>query len=95
MFEIKYDIEQQTVMISGQFDASRANECKELLGSIDKSITIDMSGLEYICSAGIGILVMNYSRLKDLGEKIYLTNLNDHIKKVFKISLLDKVFEIR
>ena len=54
-----------------------------------------MSNLEYICSAGIGILVMTYSRLKEKGNNIYLANLNKDIKKVFKISLLDTVFEIK
>ena len=54
-----------------------------------------MSGLEFICSAGIGLMVMAYRKLKEKGEEIFLVNLNEHINKVFKLSLLDKVFKIK
>lgn len=94
MFSIDYNSKNQTVYLHGKFDHSKANECKQIFGQIENSFTIDMSKLEFISSAGIGILVMTYSRLKQNGENIYLTNLNDHISKVFKLSLLDKVFNI-
>ena len=95
MFEIEYNVETQTVHIAGKFEASKIMECQEVLDNIETSINIDMSKLEYICSAGIGVLVMTYSRLEDLGEKVSLSNLNSHITKVFQISLLDTVFEIK
>ena len=80
--------------LSGNFDASKVDEIKTALEQIDNSITVDMSNLAFISSAGIGVLVMTYRRLKDKGENVYLVNLNDHIKKVFKLSSLDKVFNI-
>lgn len=95
MFDIKYDTKTQTISMSGQFEASKANECKEVFEKINNSVTVDMKNLDFICSAGIGILVMTYNRFKDTDNSIYLTNLNVHITKVFKACLLDTVFEIK
>jgi anti-sigma B factor antagonist len=81
--------------MSGSFDASKAEEVKEVLERVKNTVKIDMSGLEFICSAGIGLLVMAYRKLKEKGEELYLINLNEHINKVFKLSLLDKVFNIQ
>lgn len=95
MFGIKIQEEAQTLYVSGQFDHSRVVEAKEHFDKIQNSITIDMSELEFICSAGIGMLVMTFSRLKALGKEMHLTNLNAHISNVFKVSNLDKIFSIR
>ena len=95
MFKVEYNDELKTVYLDGNFDSSKANEVKDIIEKIDETFTVDMSQLNYICSAGIGIMVMAYSRLKDKGEKVYLANLNEHIIKVFRMSQLDKVFEIK
>ena len=95
MFSIQYQEETQTLNISGQFDHSKVRESKEVLEKIENSLTINMAGLDFICSGGIGLLVMTYSRLKKNGMNLYLTNLNEHIANVFKVSNLDKIFTIK
>jgi anti-sigma B factor antagonist len=95
MFQSIYNKDTQTLSLKGNLDASRIEVVKNTLEKIEGSVTVDMSGLNFICSAGIGIIVMTYRRLKENGENIYLANLNDHIKKVFKVSLLDKIFNIQ
>lgn len=95
MFHLEYNTDSHTLFISGYLDTAKAEEVKLLLSKIDNTITIDMSKLDFICSAGIGVMVMTYQRLKEKGKSIYLVNLNDHIKKVFQLSLLDKLFNIK
>ena len=95
MFRIEYSKESQTVFLSGSLDASKTEEVREVFDNVENSINIDMSGLEFICSAGIGLMVMAYRKLKERGEDICLINLNEHISKVFRLSLLDKVFKIQ
>ena len=81
--------------LSGQFDHAKVRETKEVFDKINDTTTIDLNGLEFICSGGIGMLVMTFSRLKAIGKEIHLINLNDHIRNVFKVSNLDKVFSIK
>jgi anti-sigma B factor antagonist len=95
MFQVEYNQDAQTLFLSGNFDTQRAEEVKEVLEKVDSSITIDMSDLDFICSAGIGVMILAYRKLKEQGKDICLINLNEHIKKVFKVSLLDKVFNIQ
>jgi anti-sigma B factor antagonist len=95
MFKVEYNQDSQTVKISGNFDTSKAEEVKSVLENINNSVKVDMSELDFISSSGIGIMVMTYQRLKSKGENIYLINLNENIKKVFRVSLLDKVFDIK
>jgi anti-anti-sigma factor len=95
MFQVEYNTDIQTVFLRGSFDASKAEEVKEVLNTVDKSVSVDMSGLDFICSTGVGLMVMTYRNLKEKGEDFCLVNLNEHISKVFKLSLLDKVFTIK
>jgi len=95
MFQVEYNRDIHTLFLKGNFDASKAEEVKAVLEKVEDTVNIDMSNLEFICSAGIGIMVMTYRKLKEKGKDIYLINLNEHIKKVFKVSLLDKVFNIQ
>lgn len=95
MFEIDFQENSSTLYLSGQFDHSKVRETKEVFDKINDTTTIDLNGLEFICSGGIGMLVMTFSRLKTIGKEIHLTNLNDHIRNVFKVSNLDKVFSIK
>lgn len=95
MFQVEYNTDIQTVFLRGSFDASKAEEVKKVLNTVDKSVSVDMSGLDFICSAGVGLMVMTYRNLKEKGEDFCLVNLNEHISKVFKLSLLDKVFTIK
>ena len=94
MYKIKYSNDSQTIHLTGKMDSSAIAETKEVFDKIEEDVTIDMSNLDFICSAGLGIMVMTYTRLNGVGKNISLSNLNDHLKKVFKVSLLDTVFEI-
>ena len=94
MFKIQYNEEFNTLELAGKFDASRTRETEAVLNNISSTVTVDMSDLKYICSAGIGILVKNLTRLKGEGHNLYLSNLNSHIDKLFKLSRLDTVFKI-
>jgi anti-anti-sigma factor len=61
---------------------------------VTTSKTIDLAQLDYISSAGIGVLVAAQQRLGLAGEKLTLVNANDRIRDVFRFSGLDKIFEM-
>jgi anti-sigma B factor antagonist len=95
MFNIEYSPDLETIFLRGNFDTSKAEEVIEVFDMVEKSVNVDMSELQFICSSGIGVMVTVYKKLKEKGEDICLVNLNEHISKVFKLSLLDKVFTIK
>jgi anti-anti-sigma factor len=86
--------ENGTVFLTGRFDASQVDKAKEFLGKLNASIVADFSGLEYISSAGIGVILVTYKRLHDAGRTLRLVNMTERIKNVFQYAGLDKVFII-
>jgi anti-anti-sigma factor len=80
------------VALSGRFDAAQSRMATDALESITESCTIDMTDLDYISSAGLGILLETYKRLDDSGQVLILKNINRHIRRIFEVSGLDKLF---
>lgn len=83
-----------TIVMVGRFDASQAAVAREVLDVIATSATIDFSGLDYISSAGLGLLLGTQKRLSQSGNSLKLLNMNDHLRELFRIAGFDRIFEI-
>lgn len=93
MFEIGFT-SGNSVSMSGRLDAAQADKAKSFFDPITESCVVDMMNLDYISSAGLGILLATYKRLSDAGHKMTLKNMNPHIRRIFQISGLANVFTI-
>ncbi len=94
MFDIQRT-EDGSVAISGRLDASQAARLKTVLDTITGPCTLDFAGLEYISSAGLGILLSTQKRLSGTGHGLRLVNLNKHIKEVFTVAGFHFLFDIK
>ena len=93
MFDIMLQ-EEGSVVLKGRLDASQVDKAESVLGSMNESLIADLSGLDYISSAGIGTFVRTYQRLASSGHTLKLINLNPHVKNVFHYAGLEKIFGI-
>ena len=82
------------VTISGRFDASQVGKVQQVLESVEGSVVADLSRLDYISSAGIGVILMTYKRLRESGATLKLVNLRQSIRNIFQISGLDTILDI-
>ena len=94
MFDTRV-LESGEILFSGRLDASQTDKAEKVLKQITTSKTISFKDLEYISSAGLGILLASQKRLKSTGNGLTLTNLNKHIKDIFMFTGFDKIFEIK
>ena len=94
MFEIKLG-DRGEIVATGRLDASRVDQAKTILDAVDSSKTVDLAGLDYISSVGIGVLVATQKRLGETGHRLELVNVKDRIKEVLRCSGLDGIFGIR
>ena len=93
MFEAKKS-DSGEILLVGRFDASQVEGAIKVFDTIMESCNINFSDLDYISSAGLGILLKTQKRLSESGEKLKLTNMNKHIKDVFQYAGFDTIFEI-
>ena len=84
------------VDLQGDLDINSNKEFKEKVNSVQgvKKIIVNCENLSYIDSTGLGAFISIYKHIKEKGEKLVITGLKPHIKKIFLITDLDKVFEI-
>jgi anti-anti-sigma factor len=86
--------EEGQVRLSGRFDAAQVEKARTVFDRITAATVVDFAELEYISSAGLGILLMTQRRLKESGNGLKLINMNKHIRDVFQYAGFDKIFEI-
>lgn len=94
--DLKKDGELLFVDLQGDLDINSNKEFKEKVNSVQgvKKIIVNCENLSYIDSTGLGAFISIYKHIKENGEKLVITGLKPHIKKIFLITDLDKVFEI-
>jgi anti-anti-sigma factor len=93
MFDAKL-VENNEVQLFGRFDAPQVDKARSVFDTLSASTVVDFDGLEYISSAGLGILLMTQRRLRESGGGLKLINMNKHIRDVFEYAGFDKIFEI-
>jgi anti-sigma B factor antagonist len=93
MFEIREGTNHELIL-SGRFDASQTEKAKRIFMSLSEGKTVDFGTLDYISSAGLGVLLAAQKRLSERGEALKLINVNSHIRDVFHFSGFDQIFEI-
>ena len=59
-----------------------------------KTIILNFSGLEYMNSSGIGLLVTMLIRAQRQKQRLLAFGLNDHYKQIFELTQLDKAIGI-
>ena len=59
-----------------------------------KSIGLELSGLKYIDSSGIGSLIKSMNMAKKLSIELMLIDIDAMIINIFKLAYLDKFFNI-
>ncbi len=83
-----------TVVVSGRLDAAQAAAAQSFLDGVQGTVTLDCSRLEYISSAGLGVLLKTQKRLLASKGKLRLAGLKPHLLDVFTYSGFDQLFEI-
>ncbi len=94
MFTISRD-ESGNILLAGRLDASQVDAAAAILDPLTTSCIVDFKNLDYISSAGLGILLKTQKRLGASGQSITLINMNKMIRDVFHIARFDLIFTIR
>ena len=80
-------------IVFGEEATALRETLKKLLGST-KRVLLNLSGVTYIDSGGLGTLVGVYSSARSAGADIKLTGLGPRLRDVLQITKLATVFEV-
>ena len=92
MFEIQ--MRDGILHLSGRLDASKVAEAEKLLDTVAQSITVDLSELDYISSAGIGAFLKVQKRLHASGQGLRLVHPRPRVRDIFHYAGLEHVFQM-
>ena len=93
MFEIEQG-DKGRVVFSGRLDAAQCAKAQAFLDAAAEPREFDFGGLEYISSAGLGVLLRAHKKVMVSGGKLRLVNVNNHIYDIFRYSGFDQLFEV-
>ena len=93
MFDIRVE-NGGMVKLIGRLDASQAARAREALKGIDCPVILDLSGLDYISSAGIGVIIEVYKRLHGKRLSLRLVKLKPGVRAVFGFAGLESLLAI-
>lgn len=93
----EYSAKRVALTVQGRLDATTAPELKaeikQLVATGFHRLIIDLAGVPFIDSSGLAALVVGLKATRETGGMLKLVGLNDQAMTVFKITLLDRVFE--
>lgn len=93
MFEIEYGND-GAVLCRGRLDAAQCEKAQLFMDELEGANTLDFADLEYISSAGLGILLKTQKRLAGNSAGLKIINVNNHIFDVFRYSGFNAIFDI-
>jgi len=97
MANFEVDAEQRSgeglIRLFGDLDLASFEAVDELLTSAqsngNRSVRIDLRGLKFIDSSGIGLLLKAYERAQSNGHELCIIRGSERIQRVFALSDLD------
>ncbi|HYA45247.1 MAG TPA: STAS domain-containing protein [Acidimicrobiales bacterium] len=84
--------------VKGEVDVYTAPRLREKLVELDsqgkRRVVVDLEGVDFLDSTGLGVLVGGLKRLRSHGGDLDLVCTHQRILKIFEITGLTKVFSI-
>jgi len=85
------------ISLSGSVDANSALELRNIIQGLVKegtNILIDLSEVNFIDSSGLSVFIKAYQIGQNVGAQITLASPQPSVRKVFKLTGLEKLFNI-
>ena len=83
-----------SVVVSGRLDAAQAPAAQAFLDRVEGVVTLDCEALDYVSSAGLGVLLKTQKRLLGSGGRLRLRGVKPHLRDILVYAGFDRIFEI-
>ena len=93
---VERDFELVTLEISGRLDTTTAPNLESVINDLSqdaKELVFDMTGVEYISSAGIRVLLGAYKKMNFNQGTMRIEKVSDLVREVFEMTGLSQMLE--
>ena len=93
---VERDFELVTLEITGRLDTTTAPNLETVINELSedtKELVFNMSGVEYISSAGIRVLIGAYKKMNSNQGNIRIEKPNDIVREVFEMTGLSDMLD--
>ena len=84
--------------LNGEIDLHVSSDVDLLLTSLiakrPKQVVVDLSGVTFIDSTGLAVLIHALQNVQEYGGRLLLFGVNDDVRPIFTMARLDQVFVI-
>jgi anti-sigma B factor antagonist len=81
-------------IVIGEEVTALREKIKDLLKAGEKNILLNMAGVSYVDSTGIGALVGSFTTIRSQGGQMKLANLVDKVQDILVVTKLLTVFDV-
>lgn len=82
-------------IVLGQETETLRTAVRELIGKGKKKIILNLAGVDYIDSSGVGELVASFTAVRNSGGELKLLNLTQKVQDVLNVTKLYTVFDVK
>ncbi len=88
-----------TAYLSGELDHHSAREMREAIDSaielnIPELLVLDFSGIGFMDSSGIGLVMGRFRNLQRFGAQLHITGTSPQITKIMKLAGIEKLAKL-
>ena len=83
-----------TIAFFGRLDAAHCAAAQAFVDAKPECTVYDFTELEYISSAGLGVLLRVQKRLLPSGQKLKLCKVSSHIFDIYRYSGFDQILDV-
>lgn len=86
------------IEISGRFVMADAPEAREKTKNIieggTKNLIVDLSGITFIDTSGLSVLISAYKLMRGNDGRMVLTGIPDNVRTLLELTRLNEIFEL-
>ena len=93
---VERDFELVTLAITGRLDTTTAPNLESVINELSddtKELVFDISGVEYISSAGIRVIISAHKKMKSNQGTMRIEKANDMVREIFEMTGLSQMLE--
>jgi anti-sigma B factor antagonist len=87
-----------TVMVAGEIDLQEAGEFRAVLADAcrgrHRSVLVDMSGVGFIGSSGLGVLARQGDMMRDADRSLVIRGCSPALLRAFEVTGLRKILDV-